>query len=117
MQRLCLLTLESNFMKFVNCTPHSLTIEGVGTLSPSGILPRCATVRSAPYTVQGVRVIRQTLGEVTGLPDAQEGVALIVSAMVLAALQGFRPDVFAPDTGPDAIRENGQIVAVRGLVQ
>jgi hypothetical protein len=25
-------------------------------------------------------------------------------------------DVYAPDTGPDAIRENGQIVAVKGLV-
>ena len=27
-----------------------------------------------------------------------------------------RGDVYAPDTGPDAVRENGQIVAVRGLV-
>jgi hypothetical protein len=28
-----------------------------------------------------------------------------------------RMDVYAPDTGPTAIREDGRIVAVRGLVQ
>lgn len=104
-------------MKFINCTPHPLTIEGVGTLPPSGVLPRCATVRSEPTQVGGVRIVAQSMGEVTGLPAPAEGVALIVSALVLSALKGSRHDVFAPDTGADAIREGGQIVAVRGLVQ
>ena len=132
-------------MEFVNCTPHALTVEGLGTLAPSGIVPRCATVRSTPTAVLAVvdfcavcahvggycgncsgahwgpgvevRVVAQTTGEVTGLPAPRRGVALIVSAMVLAALKGTREDVFAPDTGADAIRENGQIVAVLGLVQ
>lgn len=104
-------------MEFVNCTPHALTIEGLGTLPPSGTLPRCAAVRTESSPVGGVRLVRQTMGQVTGLPDAREGVALIVSALVLGALNGTRGDVYAPDTGPDAVRENGQIVAVRGLVQ
>ena len=104
-------------MKFINCTPHALTIEGLGTLTPSGVIPRCATLRSEPAIVGGVRVVTQTLGDVTGLPDPVDGVALIVSALVLSALKGTRTDVYAPDTGADAIRENGQIVAVRGLVQ
>lgn len=111
-------------MNFINCTPHAITIclpEWVGgnqtTYPPSGAVPRCATVRTEVALTGPYRTVKQTLGAVTGLPDAVPGVALIVSAMVLAALGGTRPDVFAPDTGPDAIRENGQIVAVRGLVQ
>lgn len=104
-------------MQFINCTPHPLTIEGLGTLAPSGVVPRCATVRSEPATVGGVRVVAQSMGEVTGLPNPVEGVALIVSALVLGALKGTRPDVYAPDTGADAIRDGGQVVAVRGLVQ
>ena len=131
-------------MKFVNCTPHEITIhtakevcaacdhiggycgncsgahwgmQPVLVLPPSGIMPRCATVRKETAPIAGVRIITQTMGDVVGLPPAEDGVALIVSAMVLSALNGTRPDVFAPDTGADAVRENGQIVAVRGLVQ
>jgi hypothetical protein len=45
-------------------------------------------------------------------------VYLIVSGMVLDALAGGRPDVVAPDTGPDAVRdEKGHIVAVLGFVE
>lgn len=111
-------------MKFVNCTPHAIKVVGLGTLPASGIVPRCATVRTTldDIVVQteparfGVRLVRQTMGEVEGLPDATPDTILIVSGMVLAALNGARPDVVAPDTGADAVRENGQIVAVRGFV-
>lgn len=128
-------------MQFVNLTPHAITIHGtrresvlcpntgelilddlevVQTL-PSAGLARVATARTLEAPVGDVsfscRVIRQVFGEVTGLPDPVPGTAYIVSVVVLAALGGARPDVFAPDTGPDAVRENGQVVAVRGLVQ
>lgn len=103
-------------MNFVNCTPHALTVWGLGTIPPSGTVPRCATVRTEAPSVAGVRLVRQTVGQVTGLPDAAPDTTYIVSGMVLGALNGTRPDVVAPDTGPDAIRENGQIVAVRGFV-
>jgi hypothetical protein len=53
---------------------------------------------------------------VEGLPDPVAGVVYIVSGRVLSELAGSRPDVVSPDTGPDAIRENGQIKAVRGFV-
>lgn len=111
-------------MKFVNCTPHALTVLGLGTLPACGIVPRCATerrerkgilVQDAPEF--RIRLVRQTMGAVEGLPEYEEGTTLIVSGMVLAALNGARSDVVAPDTGSDAIRENGQIVAVRGFVQ
>jgi len=103
-------------MNFINCTPHALTVEGLGTLPASGILPRCATLRSVAPSLGGIRVTSQTMGEVTGLPGQAPDTVYIVSGMVLSALNGTRPDVVAPDTGPDAIRENGQIVAVRGFV-
>lgn len=103
-------------MKFINCTPHALTVRGLGVLPPSGILPRCATVRTLSEPLSGVRIVTQSVGDVAGLPEQADGVALIVSAMVLGALKGARSDVYAPDTGPDAVRENGQIVAVLGLV-
>lgn len=111
-------------IKFVNCTPHALNVAGLGTLPASGIVPRCATerrerkgfvVQREPVTFT-IRLTRQTLGEVTGLPEYQEGTILIVSGMVLQALAGTRSDVVAPDTGADAVRENGQIMAVMGFV-
>ena len=104
-------------MNFINCTPHALTVEGLGTLAPSGVVPRVITSRGPATSVAGVRVVRTVKGGVEGLPEAAEGVALIVSGMVLDALQGTREDVFAPDTGADAVRnEKGHIVSVRGLV-
>jgi hypothetical protein len=53
-----------------------------------------------------------------GIPPESEGIAYIVSGMVIDALAGTRiKDVFAPDTGIDAVRnEKGHIVAVQGLV-
>lgn len=127
-------------MKFVNCTPHALTVRGLGTIPVSGIVPRCVTERTEQTPIVTgfasvasgavsplecdeyqipvtVRLIRQAVGQVTGLPDAAPDTVYIVSGMVLGALNGTRPDVVAPDTGADAIRENGQIVAVRGFVQ
>ena len=112
-------------MNFVNLTPHSLTIEGVGTIPASGTVARVGTVRVAMGERGGVRMTLQNLGQVEGLPAAQYGTTYIVSGMVLDALKRQAAqvgsgragaDVFAPDTGADAARENGQIVAVRGLV-
>jgi len=111
-----LLYFERLPVKFVNCTPHALTVEGLGTLQPSGCIPRCATVRSEAPAIAGIRLVRQTTGQVTGLPESAPDTVYVVSGMVLAALNGARPDVVAPDTGADAVRENGQIVAVRGFV-
>ena len=104
-------------MEFVNLTPHALTIEGIGTVPPSGTVAYVTRMSIESRLVGGIPTLQQSFGAVEGLPDPRDGVALIVSALVLSALAGSRNDVFAPDTGPDAIRENGQIVAVKGLVQ
>lgn len=109
---------------FINLTPHTINVwEDIGTLGGGRVVSifsrgvaRCATVRQALPDVAGVRLVRQAFGAVENLPEPVEGVVYVVSALVLSALGGSRPDVVAPDTGPDAIRENGQVVAVRGFV-
>lgn len=108
---------------FINCTPHAITVklpDWIGgnpyTYEASGVVARVATLREEIPLAGPFRRIRQTTGEVTGLPAPAPDTFIIVSGMVLAALGGSRPDVVAPDTGSDAVRENGQIVAVRGFV-
>ncbi len=105
-------------MKFINLTPHALTIEGIGTLQPSGTVARVEASPQPRASVDGVRVRENVFGNVIGLPVAELGTAYIVSAMVLAARRSRAgQDIFAPDTGTDAVRnDKGHIVSVRGLV-
>jgi hypothetical protein len=104
-------------MKIINLTPHALTVEGLGTIPTSGNIARVSVAQRDMGTRGGVRLRQSVKGMVEGIPAPAEGVTYIVSGMVLDALAGARlGDVVAPDTGPDAIRENGQIVAVRGFI-
>lgn len=121
-------------MKIVNLTPHPISFlvnEQTGEcrkIGPSGIIARAGTRRVPTRDVNGLRVVMQVLGAPEELPEPEEGTIFIVSGIALQAMkeQGENDrdvscrvgrDVFAPDTGPDAIRDhNGQIVAVRGLV-
>ena len=83
---------------------------------PSGVVARVATVEKVvgicPLT--GAEIVQASMSAVEGLPsDFSEPV--LVSAMVLAECKGL-PNVFAPDTGSTAIRnEKGHIVAVTRL--
>lgn len=101
-------------MIIINCTPHSLTVAG-RTFEPSGTVPRVAVRQIDDGTIEGIPVVRSEFGAVEGLPDYQEGVTLIVSALVLSALGGTRPDCVAPDTSPSsAIRDDaGRITGVK----
>lgn len=114
-------------MTLVNLTPHALTLvsaTGEHTiLPPSGSVAR---VTSTPGTVEArvgfpCLVASPTVfGEVSGLPDPQDGTVFVVSGMVGSALAGRgRSDVFVPGTGPNdgALRnEAGHIVGVTRLV-
>lgn len=101
----------------INLTPHAITLslpnrESV-TFPPSGKIARVASQEVVIGTLQGVPVIQRQFGAVEGLPE--DGTPCLVSALVLSACPG-RAGVYAPDTGPTAIRENGQVVAVTRLV-
>jgi hypothetical protein len=109
-------------MKIVNLTPHTINVRiGDNDVSfpPAGTVARVATTSEVVAHVDvspGVTapIARQAFGEVTGLPEPESGTLFVVSVLVAQAAK--RPDVVSPDTGPTAIRENGQIVAVRGFV-
>ena len=108
-------------MTIQNLTPHDIVIRtatGDVKLPPCGQVARVATIPGKPIgEFEGIHLFSAPeFGEVAGLPAPEEGVIFIVSALVAQRCIG-RKDVFSPDTGPTAIREGGQIVAVKGLVQ
>jgi hypothetical protein len=104
----------------LNLTPHPITLQRPDgssvTLPPSGTLARVGSTEAVAGVcpVTGMPVITRTLGLPLGLPP--ENTPAIVSAMVLAACPG-RAGLYAPDTGPTAIRDDkGHIIAVTRLV-
>lgn len=109
---------------FVNLTPHNIVVRDVeGTkehvIPPCGLVARCAVNYMPLGKRNNVRLRQQTFGPVEGLPAPKPGVTYIVSALVLERIKAdgqSRADVVAPDTGPDAVRVNGQVVAVYGFV-
>lgn len=110
---------------FINLTPHVIRIIDVDRVvhevSPSGTVARVDTIETeqASVSVDGAlfSVKSRTMGEVSGLPDPNGVSIFLVSSMVLDALQG-RGDVFAPDTGRSAVRdERGLVWAVTGLIE
>jgi len=111
----------------INLTPHAITLraaDGADTvIPPSGTVARVSSTPGALEAVAGIPVPvagMQTFGGVEGLPEPTPGTLFIVSAMVLAALRGSRPDVVGPGTGPNdgAVRnEKGHIAAVTRLVR
>jgi hypothetical protein len=106
-------------MKVVNLTPHDIRVVDfagdVHTFPASGTVARVATVRTERPAIGGFRAVAQEMGTVQGIPENGEiGTVFLVSMAVFEAYKG-PATVVSPDTGPDAIRENGQIVAVRGF--
>lgn len=110
---------KENTMNIVNLTPHSISLADeagniVDTFAPSGKVVRMATSQEVVgEAVAGVPLRRTVFGEVSGLPEPQEGVLYLVSSLIAQRVQ--RADVVSPDTGPTAVRKDGQVVAVRAL--
>lgn len=104
----------------LNLTPHTIVIraaDGTDTTIPaSGMLARVTSTETQVGTcpLTGVSVMRREFGAVEGLPT--DGTPCLVSSLVLSAVPAGTAGVYAPDTGPTAIRENGQIIAVTRLV-
>ena len=102
----------------INLTPHPLSLVGEGgtlQVPASGQIARLAVERTAldPVTIDGVTLLvsRPKLGEMTGLPPAEEGVILIVSALVAEAAN--REDIFSPG---ELIRSpEGAVIGAKGL--
>lgn len=100
-------------MKIINLTPHSITIGDVtihGTKTPA----RCDTI-TEPFDLPGcpVPVVRQSFGDVHGLPDPEAGTIYIVSMPVYQAVGRSRNDVFVP--GEQIRDETGGVVGCRSI--
>ena len=107
-------------MKFINLTPHAITIQNNNaeiTIQPSGTIARVAVNAVKISEVLGVPVMANEYGKVEGLPENKD-TPIIVSSMVLGQLGAeWRNIAFAPDTGKTALRnEQGQVIAVTQLV-
>lgn len=102
-------------MNFKNFTPHTVALNNGEVFQSIGV----ARV-SASFTEPVDGVCSQRFGEVTGLPDPEEGVVYIVSLIALsAAKESGRTDCVAPASGhPDCVRsEKGFIVSVPCFVR
>ena len=106
----------------VNLTPHAVTVRVVDAeivFPPTGKVARVEMVRTECGQLDlgrkdcgNIPVCTCIPGPVTGLPDPQDGVRLIVSAMVRVSLP-TRGDLLSPaDFIRDAI---GNIVACRSF--
>jgi len=82
----------------INLTPHSITICSPGTASleiPSTGLARVEEELIPVDEINGFPVYRRVLGEVTGLPEPQDGVVYVVSPVVTQACPE-RDDIYSP---------------------
>lgn len=105
-----------------NLTPHEVCIYKLNGVTPDLDLvieagEEVARV-SCEYmkvdkTVEGVNLYRTVFGEVTGLPDYEEGVYLLVSAIVREALP-LRKDLVSP--GQLLRDDSGNVIGCLGLV-
>lgn len=104
-------------MTIENWTPHRITVVRTDSgadlvLEPAGPAPRLTTTREDLGVLDGVPMVRATMGDVTGLPAERPGVILVVSAMVAEAAPE-RADLACPG---ELIRDDaGQVVGCRGL--
>lgn len=105
-------------MKLVNVTQHEIVIrtgeDEYIVLPPSGQVARLAVDQAVTGYVNGIPVAVTVFGNLTGLPDPEDGVIYVASTMVAqAASYAGRDDVLSPDTGPTAIKgEDGRVKAV-----
>ena len=120
-------------MKFVNLTPHPITVRTVDgsskTYPVDGPAPRLEVSRISLQSVMDsddsspdydyshppfIGFVRSSMGDPVGLPDRQSGIILIVSALVAEHPSlSDRVDLASPG---EAIRdESGRIIGCNGL--
>lgn len=105
-----------------NLTPHEVCIYKLNGTTPDLDLVieageevarvSCEYVK-VDKKVEGVDLYRPVFGEITGLPDYEEGVYLLVSTMVREALP-LRSDLVSP--GQLLRDDDGNVIGCLGLV-
>lgn len=101
--------------KIINCTPHDVCLikkDGtVDVFKTSGIVPRLNT---KIITTSDEIFVKKVVGDVEGLPEPQNDILYIVSAMVFD--NSNRSDLIAPNTNNAVRNELGHIVGVPNFI-
>lgn len=101
----------------INLTPHVINIMDndnniIRTITPSGIVARVSTKPVLVGQVDGLNIYRTEYGQLENLPDAEEGLYYIVSALCKQRCKD-RDDVFIIN---DAVRDaEGNTIGCRSL--
>ena len=105
---------------FKNLTPHTINVVDASgasmlTLPASGSVARCRATATETERVDGVPVFKTVDGEVEGLPEPQNGVLYVVSALVREAVKATRTDVVSP---AEFVRDaEGKILGCKGFTR
>lgn len=105
--------------RFINLTPHDIKLNDGTIYQASGKVARVAN----KFSNFCCGISKVFYGEIENLPEPEDGVYYIVSAMVLVAnndkpVWNRRGDLVAPATGhPDCVRKDGFIVSVPGFIR
>ena len=102
-------------MKFINLTPHDITVFMSGdykTFTKSGTIARVSQETTVVRTVDGINISTATFGPVVGLPEPSPDTLLIVSGMVKSASTG-RSDLVSP--GELVRGADGEVIGCRGF--
>lgn len=106
----------TDIKKLVNLTPHPIRIPlggGVLVFEESGQCARISTEIVEGPPIMGVPTALVRHGEITGLPDKEEGVGYIVSQMI--ALESGRDDLYFPT---ELVRDKaGRVTAAAKLAR
>lgn len=102
-------------MKFINLTPHDITVFMSGdykTFARSGTIARVSQNTTVVQCVDGINISTATFGPVVGLPEREDGTMFIVSGMVKSASTGRR-DLVSP--GELVRGADGEVIGCRGF--
>jgi hypothetical protein len=96
----------------VNLTKHVIRVFRGGVVEeiPSSGFAGLSSTDEVVGSFEGVPLVRTAYGAIFGLPAPSPGVLYVVSGLVSS--EAKRPDVVSPDTGPSALRKDGQVWAV-----
>lgn len=98
-------------MKFVNLTPHKITVAGKD-IPASGDIARVTTTSTPMGEVAGIPITVTVTGDVMGLPAPKANTLYLVSAMVRLACPN-RGDVLSP--GALVRDDSGRVIGCKSL--
>lgn len=106
----------NTFQWFVNLTPHDINVVKADgstmSIPKSGNVARCAQSRQDVNVVDGVNISTTKFGDVQDLPEPQDGVWFITSALVRAGVP-HRKDVLSPGA---LVRDDaGNVIGCQGF--